>query len=93
MKRAYIRSYIALLLLTAATTAVAFIDLGPVNTLLAIAIAGLKALIIALFFMHLIASPNLVRVIAIAALIWVAILMALTAGDFVTRGWLPVPGK
>jgi cytochrome c oxidase subunit 4 len=53
----------------------------------------MKALIIALFFMHLIASPNLVRVIAIGALIWVAILMSLTAGDFVTRGWLPLPGK
>ena len=93
MRRTYILSYVALLFLTALTTAVAFVDLGPVSTVLAVAIAGAKALIIALFFMHLIGSPNLVRVIAIAALIWVAILITLTAGDFVTRGWLPVPGK
>ena len=93
MRRTYILSYVALLFLTALTTAVAFVDLGPVSTVLAVAIAGAKALIIALFFMHLIGSPNLVRVIAIAALIWVTILITLTAGDFITRGWVPVPGK
>jgi cytochrome c oxidase subunit 4 len=93
MRRTYILTYVALLFLTAVTTAVAFVDLGPMSTVLAVVIAGAKALIIALFFMHLIGSPNLVRVIAIAALIWVAILITLTAGDFITRGWLPVPGK
>lgn len=91
--RVFVLSYVVLLLLTAATTAVAFLDLGPFSTVLAIAIAGAKALVIALFFMELLVSPNLVKVVAIAALIWLGILITLTAGDYVTRGWIPVPGK
>ena len=79
-RRTFTLIYFALLLLTAATTGVAFVDLGPLNTALAIAIAGAKALLIALFFMHLIASPNLPRVIAIGALIWFLILISLTLG-------------
>src|SRR4051794_18911577 len=92
-RRTYIITYVALLCLTAATTEVAFLDLGPFNTVMAVAFAGAKALLIALFFMHLIASPALARVIAIGALIWLGILMSLTLGDYLTRGWIPVPGK
>lgn len=92
-RRTYILTYLALLCLTLATTGVAFIDLGPANTILAVVFAGAKALLIGLFFMHLIASPSLTKVIAIGALIWFLILISLTVGDYVTRGWVPVPGK
>jgi cytochrome c oxidase subunit 4 len=92
-RRSYMLTYLALLALTAATTGIAFIDLGPFNTVMAVGIAGAKALLIALFFMHLIASPALTRVIAIGALIWLMILLSLTLGDYFTRGWVPVPGK
>jgi len=93
MPRTYILNYLALLFLTALTTAVSFLDMGPFNTVAAIGIAGAKALLIAFFFMHLVDSPALVRVVAIGALIWFSILMSLTLGDYVTRGWLPIPGK
>src|SRR3954462_10642879 len=92
-RRTYIITYVALLCLTAATTGVAFLDLGPLNTVMAIAFAGAKALLIALFFMHLVASPALTRVIAIGALIWFLMLLSLTMGDYLTRAWVPVPGK
>ncbi len=92
-RRTYVLSYLALLLLTALTTGMAYVDLGAMNTVMAIAIAGAKAAIIALFFMHLLHSEHLVRVIAIGALIWLGIMFSLTIGDYVTRGWVPVPGR
>jgi len=92
-RRTYALTYITLVVLTAATTAFSFVDLGPMNTILAVGFAVGKALLIVLFFMHLIASPNLTRVIAIGAIVWLLILMSLTLGDYITRGWVPVPGK
>lgn len=92
-RRTYVLSYLALLLLTALTTGMAYVDLGAMNTVMAIAIAGAKAAIIALFFMHLLHSEHLVRVIVIGALIWLGIMFSLTIGDYVTRGWVPVPGR
>jgi cytochrome c oxidase subunit 4 len=92
-RRTYTLTYITLLILTAATTAAHFIDLGPINTVLAVGFGIAKAVLIALFFMHLIASPSLTRVIAIGALIWFLILMSLTLADYFTRGWVPAPGK
>ncbi len=92
-RRTYAFVYMALLLLTGLTTGVAFIDLGAMNTVVAILIAAIKAAFIALFFMHLLHSEHLVRVIGIGALIWFGFMLTLTVGDYVTRGWVPVPGK
>jgi cytochrome c oxidase subunit 4 len=43
----------ALVVLTAATVATSRVDLGTLNVVVALAIAGLKATLVALFFMHL----------------------------------------
>jgi cytochrome c oxidase subunit IV len=92
-RRTYAFVYLALLLLTGLTTAVAFVDLGAMSTVVAVLIAAIKAAIIALFFMHLLHSEHLVRVIGIGALIWFGFMLTLTIGDYVTRGWVPVPGR
>ena len=78
-----------LLLMTATTTAVAFVDLGPWNTVAALAIAVFKATLVVLFFMHLKYSPRLMYTVLIGGLFWLCILLALTLSDFVTRGWIP----
>ena len=80
----------ALLVLTAITTAVAFVDLGPWNTVVALGIAFLKATLVALFFMHVKYSPRLTQVVVAGGIFWLAILIVLTLSDFVSRGWLPV---
>ncbi len=43
----------ALLVLTIATVAVTYVDLGPLNLWVALGIAVVKATLVALFFMHL----------------------------------------
>jgi cytochrome c oxidase subunit IV len=84
--RTYILIYLILLVLAAATVGVAFIDLGDViNTVLAMSIASLKAVLVILFFMHVRYSDTLVRLFAIAGLVWLLILIGLTFTDYLTR--------
>ena len=92
-KKAYTVVFLALLILTAATTIVATIDLGPLNIVMALVIATIKMLLVALFFMHLRHSTILTKVMVGGGLLWLGILLVLSLSDFVTRGWLPVPGK
>jgi cytochrome c oxidase subunit IV len=87
--RTYLGIFLALLALTALTTAVAFVDLGRWNTVAALAIAVTKMLLVILFFMHVKYSGGLTRVIILAGFFWFAILVALTLSDELTRGWSP----
>ena len=89
-RKVYYAVFVALLVLTAITTTVAFIDLGPWNTVAALGIAFVKATLVALFFMHVKYSPRLTQVIVAGGIFWLAILIVLTLSDFVSRGWLPV---
>ena len=78
---------VALLVLTATTCAVSFIDMGKINAVVAVAIAFAKASLVALIFMHLRYSRRLMWVVAAAGLFWLGILIALTMGDYLTRAW------
>lgn len=61
------------------------LDLGLISTALSLLIAAAKALIVALFFMDLRRSAVSVRLAAAAGLLWVAIMLMLTAADYETR--------
>ena len=52
------------------TTFLGYVDRGPMNTLVAVAIAILKACLIAAFFMHALYESNRVRVVIVAGSIW-----------------------
>jgi cytochrome c oxidase subunit IV len=88
--RIYVAVFATLLVMTATTTAVSTIDLGPWNTVVALAIALFKASLVVLFFMHVKYSPRLTHTVILGGLFWLAILLVLTLSDFMTRGWLPV---
>jgi cytochrome c oxidase subunit 4 len=90
-KQTYFLVFGALLTMTALTTGVAYIDLGPWNTVAALVIACCKATLVALFFMHLRWSSRLMRIVLLSALLWLAILISLTTTDIFTRDWTPVP--
>ena len=84
----YVAIFLTLLALTATTTAIAFVDLGPWNTVVALGIAVVKASLVVLFFMHLKYSPLLNRTVLLGGLFWLAIMIGLTMTDFATRGWI-----
>jgi cytochrome c oxidase subunit 4 len=90
--KTYFRIFAALIILALATTGFAFLDLGRFNTILAMLIAVTKATLVVLFFMHVKYEGRLTLVFAIAGFCWLAIMLILTASDYLTRGWLPAPG-
>jgi cytochrome c oxidase subunit IV len=91
--KTYALVFVTLLALTAATTGVSYIDLGPFSTVVALTIAVVKMMLVALFFMHLRHSTQLTKVVVAGGLMWLAIMIVLGMADFLTRGWLGAPGK
>jgi cytochrome c oxidase subunit 4 len=89
----YVAVFAALLVLTALTTAAAFQDLGPLNNVVALGIAVLKATLVVLFFMHVRYGTRLIPLVVAAGLFWLVILIVLSLTDYLTRGWLGVPGR
>ena len=89
--KTYVAIFAALLALTATTVAIAYVDLGRLNTVVALVIAFGKALLVALFFMHLRYSSQLTKIVAAAGLAWLVILLGLTMGDYLTRDWIEQP--
>ena len=89
--RAYGGVFATLLALTGATTGLAYIDLGVFNPIVAVSIAAAKALLVALFFMHLVHTKHRTQLVAGAGLLWLLILITLTLSDVLTRNWFPQP--
>lgn len=58
---------------------------GPLNVVIALTIACIKATLVVLYFMHVRYSSRLVWVVFTSALFWLAILFALTLSDYWTR--------
>jgi cytochrome c oxidase subunit 4 len=85
--KSYFGVFAALLLLTALTTAAAFVDLGPWNIAVALAIAFTKAALVALYFMHLRHSSRLTLVFVAASLLWLTHMIFSSLSDYITRGW------
>lgn len=91
--RTYTLVFVALLLLAGATTLIGIADLGPFSTPIAILIATAKAALIVVFFMQALNASRTVQIVIAAGVIWFTIMLTNTLGDYLTRGWLPFPGK
>src|ERR1700685_643967 len=87
----YLLVFLALMVGPALTTWIAYIDLGRWNTVVALAIAVTKMLLVVLFFMHVKYATGLTRIIIIAGFFWLGIMVALSLADDVTRTWEIVP--
>src|SRR5215212_8313326 len=74
---------------TALTVLVAFFDLGPLNNVMMLTIAVVKAMFVILYFMHVRWSSRLTWVIVGSGFFWLLILFTLTMSDYLSRGWLP----
>ena len=90
--RTYVVVFVALLALAGLTTGVAYIDLGPFNTVVALLIATAKMCLVGLFFMHLLYSHGLVKIVVFAGFFWLALMVAFTLADVFTRPWISPSG-
>lgn len=75
----------ALLALLGLTFGLAYIPLGPFNTVAGLGIAAIKVALVALLFMNLGLSNTLARLAAAAGFLWLVVLFALTLSDTLTR--------
>jgi len=83
--RTYLTIYIALVLLTAVTVLVSYVNLGLMNVVVALLIASVKASLVALFFMHLKSEDRLVWGFALAPIAFLALIMFGTLVDTLLR--------
>jgi len=90
--KTYILIFMSLMVLTAVTVAVAFVDMGQMNIVVAITIAVVKALLVFLYFMHVRYSGYLTWIFLGAGVFWLLILIGLTLTDYLTRHLFNVSG-
>ncbi|HET9838782.1 MAG TPA: cytochrome C oxidase subunit IV family protein [Candidatus Angelobacter sp.] len=79
----------ALVIGTCATWAIAFVDLGIFNPVVALTIAVTKATLVILFFMHVFYSSKLTKVTIAAGFFWLMIMITMSLSDYLTRTFLP----
>jgi cytochrome c oxidase subunit 4 len=84
----YLTVFFALAVGTVLTVTASRYDLGMWNTPIALIIATIKAVLVILFFMHVIHSTRLTWVVVIASFLWLGVLFVLTFADYLTRAWL-----
>lgn len=89
----YVVIFAALLVMTGITYWAALLDLGRLNVIVALTIATIKAVLVVLYFMHVRHSSRLTWVIVVSGFFWLAIMIALTMSDYLTRpqGWMSFP--
>jgi cytochrome c oxidase subunit IV len=89
-KKIYFAIFAALMIFTLITIEAAFIDMGKLNTVVALTIAVCKATLVILFFMHVRYSTKLTWIVIASGFFWLVILITLTMSDYLSRAWLPI---
>lgn len=87
----YLKVFGALFVLTILTWAIALVDLGAMNTVVAIGIAVMKALLVIFFFMHLKYASRILWVVGLAGIIMTIVMFTITMSDYIGRSWIPYP--
>jgi len=86
----YTANLFALLFLTIVTIAAASFNFGSANVVIALAIASVKATLVALFFMHLVWDKPVNAIIAIAGFLFLGIFLMFDFLDVTSRvNYLP----
>ncbi len=88
-RKIYFAVFGALMVMTGVTYAVALIDFGneAINTIVALAVAVTKAVLVILFFMHVRYSSRLTWVVVVGGFFWLGIMIVLTLTDYMSRRW------
>src|SRR5579864_6388161 len=85
----YLVIFLALVIGTCLTWAIAFVNLGPWNPVVALTIACIKAVLVILFFMHVKYSSKLTKLTISAGFFWLMIMITMSLTDYLTRSFLP----
>jgi len=86
--RLYLIIGLILLLLTALTVSIASLDFGSWNLVIALVIAGLKASLVGLFFMHLKYDNKIYAAVFVLAVVFLVMFIVFAMFDTTQRGGL-----
>ena len=89
----YLGVFALLVVGTVITVAVAYVDLGFLNTAVALGIACTKATFVVLYFMHVRWASRLTWLVIAASVFWLILMFAIGMTDYLTRDWMGVPGR
>ncbi len=84
--RIYIMIFLALMVFTAITVGVAYVDLGALNNVVMLGIALVKASLVVLFFMHVKYSTRLIPLVIASAVFFILLMFGITMSDYMSRG-------
>lgn len=89
--RQYLWVLAALLALLALSAGSALLKLGPLNSIINLGISITKTLLVMAVFMHETGARSLTRLTSALGFIWIAMLIALSLLDYLTRTASPTP--
>lgn len=89
----FLAVFVSLLVGTIVTYLASFVNMGFLNTPVALLIAVTKASLVVLFFMGVRWNTPLTKVVAVSGFVWLMILFGLGMSDYLSRTWLGVPGR
>jgi cytochrome c oxidase subunit 4 len=82
----YVGIWLTLMVCTGLTVSAAFIDLGRMNTVVALTIATFKAILVVLYFMHVKhAHERMTKPVIISGFFFLLLLLGLSMADYTTR--------
>lgn len=82
----YVGIWLTLMVCTALTVGAAFVDLGHMNTVVALTIATFKAILVVLYFMHVKhAHERMIKPVVISGFFFLLLLLGLSMADYTTR--------
>jgi len=89
--KVYIGIFLTLMVMTAITVAVAYVNLGQLNKVVALGIASFKATLVVLYFMHVKYQSRLTKLVVVTGFFFLAILLGMTMIDYGSREWVNPP--
>ena len=78
-------TWIAVLALLAVNAALAFAPLGSAKLAVTFIVAGVQVVLVGVYFMRLNRSSALVRLTAVAGVVWLSFLFVMAGADYLTR--------
>lgn len=85
--KVYAIVFVTLLFFTWLTVKAAFVNLGILNPVIALAIASTKAVVVILFFMHVKFQSKLIKMTVGAGFFTFLVLITMTLSDYISRAW------
>jgi cytochrome c oxidase subunit 4 len=82
----YLKTWAALMVLTAITVGVSYLNFGGANLWIALIVASIKASIVALVFMHLFYDHKFHSIIMVITILFLGVFISFTMFDTETRG-------